>query len=124
LLKEILFPAYHELFACLNMMIYAIDNLDITADIINDGKYQYIFSVENVNEKVKAGVPFREAYAQIADEIDKGRFRRLTDIQYTHTGSIGNLSNDRIAEKLEKVLLKLETDKYSGFTKRFINKLK
>jgi len=124
LLKEILFPAYHEIFACLNMMIYAVKNLDIQKDIINNEKYLYIFSVENVNENVKNGVPFREAYAQVADEIDKGRFRRLSGVNYTHTGSIGNLSNSRIEEKLERVMAKLETERYSGFTHRFINKLK
>ncbi len=124
LLKEILFPAYQELFSCLNMMILALKNLDISPDIINDERYLYIFSVENVNEKVKAGVPFREAYTQVASEIDKGRFRRLENVSYTHTGSIGNLANSRIAEKLEKVLEKLEVERYAGFTSRFINKLK
>jgi len=124
LLKEILFPAYQELFSCLNMMILALQNLDISQDIINDERYLYIFSVENVNEKVKTGVPFREAYAQVASEIDKGRFRRLEHVSYTHTGSIGNLANNRIAEKLEKVLGKLEVERYAGFTTRFINKLK
>jgi argininosuccinate lyase len=124
LLKEILFPAYHELFACINMMIYALNNLDVNPDIINDNRYLYIFSVENVNEKVKTGVPFREAYSQVASEIDKGLFRRLSNVDYTHTGSIGNLSNKRISEKLEKVLEKLEVVKYSGFTERFINKVK
>jgi len=124
LLKEIIFPAYHELFACINMMIYALNNLEVSKNITEDGKYLYIFSVENVNEKVKAGVAFREAYNQVASEIDKGRFRRLSNVNYSHTGSIGNLSNNRIAEKLEKVMEKLETEKYAGFTDRFINKLK
>ena len=124
LLKEILFPAYTELFSCLNMMIYILNNLDVCSDIIKDERYQYIFSVENVNEKVKAGIPFREAYIQVANEIDKGRFRRISDVSYTHTGSIGNLSNDRIKMKLEKVMEVLEIEKYSGFKKRFINKIK
>ncbi len=124
LLKEIIFPAYHELFSCLKMMIYALKNLEVSDDIIKDERYLYIFSVENVNEKVKTGVPFREAYTQVASEIDKGRFRRLNEVSYTHIGSIGNLSNTRISEKMEKVLQKLETEKYSGFTNRFINKLK
>jgi argininosuccinate lyase len=101
-----------------------LKNLEVSKDIINDEKYLYIFSVENVNEKVKTGVAFREAYAQVAAEIDKGRFRRLKDIRYTHTGSIGNLSNSGITGKLEKVLEKLETAKYKGFTNRFINSLK
>jgi argininosuccinate lyase len=124
LLKEMLFPAYHELSDCINMMIYILNNLDVSKDIIKDEKYLYIFSVENVNEKVKTGVPFREAYSEVASDIDKGRFKRLSNVSYTHTGSIGNLSNNRIAEKLKKVMDVLETEKYSGFTSRFINKLK
>ncbi len=124
LLKEILFPAYNELYSCLNMMIYVLNNLEVNPGIINDEKYKYIFSVENVNEKVKAGLPFREAYAEVAGEIDKGRFRRLSSVEYSHTGSIGNLSNERISEKLSKVMEILETEKYSGFSERFINKLK
>jgi len=123
LLKEIIFPSYQELYSCLNMMIYAVKNLIISTDISKDDKYKYIFSVENVNEKVKSGIPFRDAYAQVASEIDKGRFRRLSNVSYTHTGSIGNLSNSGIAEKLDNVLQKLQTEKYSGFTNRFINKL-
>jgi len=123
LLKEIIFPSYEELFSCLNIMMYAINNIEVNQNIIEDEKYLYIFSVENVNEKVKEGVPFREAYAQVAGEIDKGRFRRLKDVKYSHVGSIGNLSNDRIREKLETVMHKLEIEKYSGFSKRFINRL-
>ena len=124
LLKEMLFPAYKELFACMNMIIFTLQNVEVATDIVEDDKYTNIFSVENVNEKVKNGVPFRDAYAQVASEIDKGRFRRLSNVDYTHTGSIGNLANERIAMKLEKVLNKLEVKKYSGFTDRFINRLK
>jgi argininosuccinate lyase len=123
LLKEILFPAYNELFDCLKTMIYTLKNLSVTPDVIKDERYLYIFSVENINEKVKNGIPFREAYVEVASEIDKGRFRRLKHVNYSHTGSIGNLSNERILEKLEKVLEKLEIKKYSDFRNRFINTL-
>ncbi len=124
LLKEILFPCYHEIFSCINMMNFALNNLNIQTNIIEDERYLFIFSVENVNEKVKEGTPFRDAYAQVASEIDKGEFRRLKKVSYSHTGSIGNLANDKINEKLEKVNKKLEIEKYAGFAKRFINKVK
>lgn len=124
LLKEIIFPAYKELFDCLKMMKYTLENLSVSKDILKDERYKYIFSVENLNEKVKQGVPFREAYAQLAGEIDKGRFRRLENVSYTHTGSIGNLSNGRIQEKLDAIMQKLEIEKYSEFPERFINKVK
>ncbi len=124
LLKEIMFPALEQLSACIEMMKFTVNNLVVTDNILNDEKYLTIFSVESVNEKVKAGIPFREAYQQVAGEIDKGRFRRPENITYTHTGSIGNLSNSRIADKLNKVLQKLQAEKYAGFTDRFIQSLK
>jgi argininosuccinate lyase len=124
LLKEMMFPAYHELSTCIEMMIYVINNLDINKNITNDDKYLYIFSVENVNEKVMNGIPFRDAYNQVAREIEEGRFKRGTDIKYTHSGSIGNPGFDRITIKLEKILQKLEIDKFSSFEERFINKIK
>lgn len=124
LLKEILFPAYQELYSCLSMMIYTLKNMEVSKDILEDEKYLYIFSVEAVNEKVKRGSPFREAYIQVADEIDKCKFRRPENMTYTHTGSIGNLSNEKINEKLIMVLDRLQVKKYEGFTERFVNKLK
>jgi len=124
LLKELMFPAFRELRSCIKMMSFTVDNLLVRENILNEEKYLTIFSVEKVNEKVKSGIPFREAYIQVANEIDKGRFRRPENVSYTHIGSIGNLSNSRIKDKLNNVILKLEADKYKDFTKRFINKLK
>jgi argininosuccinate lyase len=123
LLKEIIFPAYNEVFICLNMMIYVVNNLEVTENIVDDNKYLNIFSVENVNEKVKKGVPFREAYSQVANEIEKGLFNRIPGVSYTHTGSIGNLANNLIEEKLLKVLSNLGIEKYSSFEERFIYKI-
>ncbi len=123
LLKEIVFPAYHELSTCLEMMIYIVNNLEIRDNIINDEKYLNIFSVENVNEKVMKGIPFRDAYNQVAQEIEDGRFKRIKEIKYTHTGSIGNPGFERIIIKLNDVLRKLEIDKFSSFEQRFIKKV-
>ena len=124
LLKEIIFPAYHELAGCLEMMIYVVNNLEISENITEDEKYLYIFSVENVNEKVMKGIPFREAYAQVAQEIERGSFKRMTGVSYTHTGSIGNPGFEMIIKKLEAVWLRLEIDKFSSFEARFIKKVK
>jgi len=124
LLKEILFPAYNEMFSCIEMMMLVIGNIEIEENIIEDERYRYIFSVENINEKVKDNIPFREAYKQVADEIEEGRFRRIGKVEYTHTGSIDNLASDRIEEKLRKVMRSLRVDKYSTFEKRFIAEVK
>ncbi|MEA3460954.1 MAG: argininosuccinate lyase [Bacteroidota bacterium] len=102
LLKEILHPALEELKVCLEMMHYMVEHMEVNKDILNDDTYQYIYSVEEVNLKVQAGIPFRDAYREVASEIDKGRYRPGRDHSYTHLGSIGNPGLDEIKVKLEK----------------------
>jgi argininosuccinate lyase len=109
LTKEILFPAFTNLKACLSMMHLMISNMTINDNILDDDKYKYIFSVEAVNELVNKGVPFREAYKKIGEQIEKREFSfdHSKGLHHTHEGSIGNLSNDKIIEEMEKVLKKL-----------------
>jgi len=102
LLKEILHPALEEMQVCLEMMHYAVEHMEVNPDILNEDTYQYIYSVEEVNKKVQAGVPFRDAYRQVASEIDRGRYRPGRDHAYTHLGSIGNPGLAEIKVKLEK----------------------
>jgi argininosuccinate lyase len=108
LTKEILFPALEEGKACLRMMRLMLSNIQVKENILNDEKYRYLFSVEAVNELVNKGVPFREAYRQVGDQIDKGTFHfdHRQQLHHTHVGSIGNLANDRIAGEMDKVLAK------------------
>jgi argininosuccinate lyase len=108
LTKEILFPAIQEGLACLQMMRLMLDHIQIGDHILADEKYKYLFSVEAVNRLVNQGVPFREAYRQVGNEIEKGKFHfdYHQQLHHTHEGSIGNLSNDRIVAEMEKVLLK------------------
>ncbi len=111
LLKEILHPALEELNSCLEMMQYVVEHMEVQPDILNDDAYQYIYSVEEVNKKVQAGVPFRDAYREVASEIDRGRYRPGRDHAYTHIGSIGNPGLAEIEAKVQKA--------YGGF--RFVN---
>ena len=108
LTKEVLFPAFNELRSCLLMTGMMISNISINENILNDEKYRYLFSVEAVNDLVNKGVPFREAYKTIGDQIDKGEF--IYDfskgLHHTHEGSIGNLKNDAIVNEMDKVLKK------------------
>jgi len=124
LLKELVFPAYNELSECLRMMDFVVNNLIINQNIIKDKKYQYIFSVESINEKVKNGIPFREAYSRVSNEINTGRFKRKTDMKYTHTGSIGNPGFEKILTKLDEVFQRLRIDNYNSFEERFIGKIR
>ncbi|MDF1573740.1 MAG: argininosuccinate lyase [Bacteroidales bacterium] len=111
LLKEILHPSLEELRNCLDMMRYVVECMEVNPDILDEDTYQYIYSVEEVNKKVQAGIPFRDAYRQVASEIDRGRYRPGRDHAYTHLGSIGNPGLAEIKVKLEKA--------YGGF--HFVN---
>jgi len=108
LTKEILFPAIQEGLACLQMTRLMLSNIQIRDGILEDEKYKYLFSVEAVNQLVNQGIPFREAYRQVGNEIEKGSFHfdYHRQLHHTHEGSIGHLSNDRIKAEMEKVLLK------------------
>jgi len=102
ILKEILHPALEELKSCLNMMQFVMERIIVKEQILDSEIYQYIYSVEEVNRKVKEGIPFRDAYREVASEIDKGRYRPGRDHSYTHLGSIGNPGISVIRSKLEQ----------------------
>lgn len=108
LTKEILFPAIEELKACIQLTKLMLSNIEIKDNILKDEKYKYLFSVEAVNDLVNKGVPFREAYRQIGEQIEKGEFNYDVSkgLKHTHEGSIGHLSNDKIIGLMQSVLKK------------------
>jgi argininosuccinate lyase len=108
LTKEILFPAIEELKACLQLARLMLANIEIKDNILADEKYKYLFSVEAVNELVNKGIPFRDAYQQIGNQIEKGEFNFdfSKGLHHTHEGSIGNLQNREIKKLMEAVLQK------------------
>lgn len=103
LTKEVLFPAIHDLKNCFNMMRHALSVIEVNENILQDEKYRFLFSVEAVNELARQGIPFREAYRQVGDQIESGAFAFDTSsgLQHTHEGSIGNLCNDDIRREME-----------------------
>jgi len=111
LTKEILFPAIEELKGCIQLTKLMLSKIEIKEDILTDEKYKYLFSVEAVNELVNKGIPFREAYKQVGDQIEKGNFSfdYAQKLLHTHEGSIGNLSNDKIKESMQNVLNKFNS---------------
>jgi len=104
LLKELLFPAIKEMKSCLKIASYSVSKIEPVKDILDDPKYKLIFSVEAVNELVVKGIPFREAYQQVAKQIEDGSFVPPKELNHTHEGSIGNLMLEEIQERMEKVL--------------------
>ncbi|WP_312696997.1 argininosuccinate lyase [Sphingobacterium mizutaii] len=103
LLKENLFPAFQSLNDCLAIAKYMLENITIKNNILDDPKYDYLFSVEVVNNEVLNGVPFREAYRKIGLDIEEGKFQPAKEVNHTHEGSIGNLCNDQIERMFKEV---------------------
>lgn len=103
ILKEQLFPAIEELKSCLFITEYAAGQMEVNEKILDDPKYKLIFSVEAVNELVKEGVPFRDAYVKVAQQIEDGSFEPPTKLNHTHEGSIGNLGNEEIRERINRI---------------------
>src|SRR6202012_3593725 len=104
LLKELLFPAFTELKDCLHMAAFMLQHITVNADILNDPKYAYLFSVEEVNLLTLSGVPFRDAYKQVGLAIERGEFKPDKKENHTHEGSIGNLGNEHIEAGFNKLL--------------------
>lgn len=104
LLKENLFPAFQTLKDCIRMSRLMLENIRIKENILDDEKYQYLFSVEVVNNLVLQGTPFREAYKQVGMDIEKGTFSPKKTVAHTHAGSIGNLCTEQIAAQMDLVV--------------------
>lgn len=96
IIKEVFLPAFGELRDCLEMAAMMMERVDVKTDILNDPKYDLIFSVEEVNRLAQNGMPFRDAYKKVGLDIEAGNFNPDKNIHHTHEGSIGNLCNDRI----------------------------
>ena len=108
LTKEILFPAIDSLKECLEILIYTLPNIEVKDNILDDEKYKYIFSVEKINEEVKNGKTFRDAYIQIGQEIENDLFEYdYKELNHSHQGSLGNLCLDEIEYQFNKVRDKL-----------------
>ena len=104
LLKEKLFPAFKTLNDCLQMATLMLSNIQVKENLLEDEKYKFLFSVEEVNKLVLTGIPFRDAYKKIGQEIEQGEFNYSNHVNHTHEGSIGNLCNANIKENFTKVL--------------------
>lgn len=103
IIKEIFLPAFEELKDCLRMAAYIINKIQVNEHILDDPKYDNMFSVEEVNRLATGGMPFRDAYKKVGLDIEAGNFTPDKRVHHTHEGSIGNLCNDKIHELMEQV---------------------
>lgn len=102
LVKEVIVPSIQDMKACLEMMTFSLKEIRINKDILDDPKYDYLFSVDTLNELVKNGLPFRDAYKTMGKAIENGNFKPKKDIEHTHEGSLGNLCLEEIKGKMER----------------------
>jgi argininosuccinate lyase len=109
--KEVFLPAFDELISCLELTTFAIENMTVKQDLMKDPLYKLAFSVEEVNARVLAGVPFREAYKQVGQEIEKGIFEVPAQLNHTHEGSLGNLCNTEIQQKMNSIMAQFAFEK-------------
>ncbi|WP_027077086.1 argininosuccinate lyase [Maribacter antarcticus] len=103
LVKEIIVPAIQDMKACLEIMSFSLREIQVNESILEDPKYDYLFSVDTLNELVQNGMPFRDAYKQMGKEIQAGTFKPKRDIKHSHEGSLGNLCLNEIKEKMAKL---------------------
>ncbi len=105
LIKEVFLPAFDELKSCMEIASFALSEMVVTPNILEDERYKYVYSVEDVNRLVMQGIPFRDAYRKIGMDIREGKYQPVRKIEHTHAGSIGNLCLPEIDKKMQKVLL-------------------
>ena len=99
LFKGPIMQAIDNIKSCLSILTSSIKEVQVKSDILTDDKYTHIFSVDALHELIKKGIPFRDAYVQIGNAINKGEFVPPKMAKHTHCGSIGNLELDAIREK-------------------------
>jgi argininosuccinate lyase len=121
LLKELLFPAFTDLKNCLHMATFMLQHIEVKTDILNDPKYNYLFSVEEVNHLVLNGIPFRDAYKQVGLAIEQGNFNPEKKVKHTHEGSIGNLGNEHIAASMNNLLGNFNFEKVEQAIKNLVD---
>lgn len=114
LLKEMIFPALDNLKECQSILLYALPQLHINSDLLQDEKYNLLFTVEAVNEAVGNGIPFRDAYRLVAAQVVEGTFNPSRELHHTHEGSMGNLCNDNIKRKSEEVFRQFTFDQWES----------
>ena len=104
IIKEVFIPAFDELKDCLQMATYIIQRMKVNEHILDDPRYDLMFSVEEVNRLAANGMPFRDAYKKVGLDIEAGIFTPVKEVHHTHAGSIGNLCTAEIRALMQKVL--------------------
>lgn len=122
IIKELFLPAFDDLADCLNMTTYIVERIKVNEHLMDDSRYDAMFSVEEVNRRVAEGVPFRDAYKQVGLEIEAGRFKPNKNIHHTHEGSIGNLCTGEIKSHMQEILDAFHFERADRAINQLLNK--
>lgn len=121
IIKEVFLPAFDELKDCLRMVTHMMREVKVNKHILDDDKYSLLFSVEEVNRRVLAGMPFRDAYKQVGLDIEAGKFIPSKSVNHTHEGSIGNLCNESITAMMRSVIGSFSFERMNEAEKKLIH---
>ena len=121
IIKELFLPAFGELKDCLRMVAHMLSNVKVNEQILEEDKYTLLFSVEEVNRLVLAGVPFRDAYKQVGLAIEAGEFATEKNVNHSHEGSIGNLRNDEISGLMQNIIDGFSFEKMNNAEKQLLD---
>lgn len=114
LLKEIFLPMFGEMDDVLDIALFAVENMEVRDNLMEDPRYKAAFSVEEANRLVSEGMPFRDAYRKVAEEIKDGSFEFHGTLAHTHEGSVGNLCNEEVAHRMEDVISSFPFDRVAS----------
>lgn len=119
-IKEVFLPAFDQLLSCLRMATYIVTRMRVNEHILDDARYDLMFSVEEVNRLASEGMPFRDAYKKVGLDIEAHQFTPNKEIHHTHEGSIGNLCNDRIAALMQGTYARFGFERVSEAEKKLL----
>lgn len=119
-IKEVFLPAFDQLLSCLRMATYIVARMRVNEHILDDARYDLMFSVEEVNRLASEGMPFRDAYKKVGLGIEAHQFTPNKEIHHTHEGSIGNLCNDRIAALMQATYARFGFERVSEAEKKLL----
>lgn len=111
IIKEVFLPTFDELKDCLKMVTLMLEHITVNEHILDDTRYDLMFSVEEVNRLATNGMPFRDAYKKVGLDIEAGKFTPTKEVNHTHEGSIGNLCNDKVCELMDSVVKSFNFEK-------------
>lgn len=121
IIKEVFVPTFDELKDCLRMVTLMLEHITVNEHILDDPRYDLMFSVEEVNRLTLSGMPFRDAYKKVGLDIEAGKFTPVKEVHHTHEGSIGNLCHEQVEQLMQQTIDSFHFDRAEQAIARLIS---